>query len=66
MAGSVYEQTVLSATRRSSVATLAAALITASGREHSVKEAVALFFEVEQALYPAAAVSDAGTRRPAA
>jgi hypothetical protein len=57
MAGSAYEQKILFATRSAGIATLAAAMIAASGRPYTIQEAADLFYELERAIYPAPASS---------
>jgi hypothetical protein len=52
MAGSAYEEKILSATRRTGIATLAAAMIAASGKPFSIEETAELFHDLERAIYP--------------
>ena len=52
MAGSAYEQKIVLAARSTGIATLAAAMIAASGRPYTVQEAADLFSELERAIYP--------------
>ncbi|MHB1100889.1 MAG: hypothetical protein ACYCZR_15195 [Burkholderiales bacterium] len=49
---SAETERLIAATQRSAAATLAAALIAASGRPHSTGEAIKLLYDIEFSLYP--------------